>query len=71
MARQSDDAELAARFASVAQALTEGEERIVAELLAVQGSGVDLGGYFHPDQERASSAMRPSATLNAAIALLD
>ena len=71
LARQSDDAELAARFASVAQALTEGEERIVAELLAVQGSGVDLGGYFHPDQERASSAMRPSATLNAAIALLD
>ena len=71
LARQSDDAELAARFASVAQALTEGEERIVAELLAVQGSGVDLGGYFHPDQDRASSAMRPSATLNAAIALLD
>lgn len=62
-----DDADLAASFAPIAAALTEQEDVIVAELLAVQGSPVDLGGYFHPRHELASAAMRPSATLNAIV----
>ena len=65
-----DDAELAAAFAPVAVALTEQEDVIVTELLAVQGSPVDLGGYFHPNHDLASAAMRPSATLNAIVATL-
>ncbi|ALJ19184.1 NADP-dependent isocitrate dehydrogenase [Microbacterium sp. No. 7] len=67
LAAQTDDAELAAIFAPVAQALADGEDAIVAELLAVQGSPVDLGGYYHADPERVSEVMRPSATLNAVI----
>ena len=67
LAGQSDDAELAAAFAPVAAALTAGEEQIVAELIAVQGSPVDLGGYYRPNVERVTAVMRPSATLNAVI----
>ena len=55
------------RFVKLAQALTEHESRIVAELSGVQGSPVDLGGYYHVDREKATAAMRPSATFNAAI----
>ena len=65
-----DDADLAASFAPIAAALTEQEDEIVAELLAVQGSAVQLGGYFHPNHDLASAAMRPSATLNAIVATL-
>src|SRR5690606_382350 len=65
LAAQTDDAELAAVFAPVAAALADGESTIVAELLAVQGSPVDIGGYYSPDAAKASTAMRPSATLNA------
>jgi isocitrate dehydrogenase len=67
---QADDADLAATFVPVAEALTSGEETILAELIDCQGSPVDIGGYYHPDEEKTSAAMRPSATLNAALAKL-
>ncbi|MEE1619848.1 NADP-dependent isocitrate dehydrogenase [Zafaria sp. Z1313] len=67
LAAQNDDAVLAGVFAPVAEALSGQEEAIVAELQAVQGRPVDLGGYYRPDAAKASAAMRPSATLNAVI----
>ncbi|GAA2200144.1 NADP-dependent isocitrate dehydrogenase [Sinomonas flava] len=67
LAQQTDDADLAAAFAPVAEALASNEEAIVSELLAVQGSSVDLGGYYHPDEAKVSSVMRPSATLNGVV----
>ncbi len=70
LAQQTDDAGLAARFAPLAQALTDAESRIVGELLAVQGRPVDLGGYYRPDDAKASAAMRPSATFNRALEAL-
>ncbi len=63
----SADAELAERFAKIAAELAANEETIVAELAAAQGSAVDIGGYYQPDDARASAAMRPSKTLNAII----
>jgi isocitrate dehydrogenase len=68
LAAQSDDAELAARFAPLAKTLTDNEQNIVAELAAVQGKPVDIGGYYQPDAAKLSAAMRPSQTLNAALA---
>ncbi|HEY8587348.1 MAG TPA: NADP-dependent isocitrate dehydrogenase [Rhodanobacter sp.] len=70
LASQDMSATLKARFAPVAQALAQGEAAIVDELGRVQGKPVDIGGYYHPDQARISQAMRPSPTLNAALALL-
>lgn len=67
LAAQKDDAELAARFAPLAQALAENEQKIAAELTAVQGKPVDIGGYFLADPEKISTVMRPSATFNAAL----
>ena len=67
LAKQSDDAELAAKFAPIAEALAANEDQIVRELNEVQGSPVDLGGYYHPDDELVTAAMRPSATFNAII----
>lgn len=67
LAAQSDDADLKARFAPVAKALLASEATILSELASVQGSAVDIGGYYQPDREKASIAMRPSATLNAII----
>ena len=67
LAKQTDDAELAAAFAPLAETLTAQEQTINGELLAVQGSPVDLGGYYHPDTEKAAAVMTPSATLNAAL----
>jgi isocitrate dehydrogenase len=64
LARQTKDAQLAAVFAPVAESLAANEQRIVDELLAVQGSSVDIGGYYHPDAQKVSAVMRPSATLN-------
>jgi isocitrate dehydrogenase len=64
LAAQDTDAELAARFAPVAEALAENETKIVDELNAAQGPPQDLAGYYKPDDERADKAMRPSATLN-------
>jgi isocitrate dehydrogenase len=70
LAEQTDDAELARAFAPLAERLAADEEAIVAELRDVQGEPVDLGGYYFPDRERASAAMRPSDTFNGAIASL-
>ena len=67
LAAQSDDAELAARFAPVATAMQDNEATILGELLAAQGEAVDIGGYFHPDLEKCAAALRPSATLNGII----
>ncbi len=58
---------LAERFAPVAKALQENEDKIIEELLAVEGKAQDIGGYYHPDDAKAEAAMRPSATLNAII----
>jgi len=70
LSSQTDDTELAQAFTEVAQALRDGEEAINAELLGVQGSPVDIGGYYRPDGEKASAVMRPSKTLNEALAIL-
>ncbi|WP_395679920.1 NADP-dependent isocitrate dehydrogenase [Dokdonella sp.] len=70
LAAQDDDAALKAKFAPLAQTLAQNEAKIVAELAAVQGKQVDIGGYYHPDADKASRAMRPSATLNATLATL-
>ncbi len=70
LAAQAQDAELAALFAPLAKALTDNEEKIVGELIAVQGKPVDIGGYYHADMAKVSAAMRPSATFNAALAAL-
>ncbi len=70
LAQQEEDPELAERFKPLAQTLAEGEQRIVEELAAVQGSPVEIGGYYRPDPERAAAAMRPSETLNEALAAL-
>ncbi len=67
LAAQTEDAELAAQFAPVAQALAENEGQILAELAAVQGAPADTGGYYHPDPEKLAAVMRPSATFNAII----
>ncbi len=67
LAAQTDDADLAARFAALAERLAEDEETIVSELNEVQGEPVEIGGYYRPDPARAAEAMRPSATLNAAL----
>ena len=67
LASQSDDPELAARFAPLAAQLADQEQAIVAELAEVQGHPVELGGYYQPDRALAANAMRPSATLNAAL----
>lgn len=67
LAAQSEDADLAATFAPVAAALAENAETIDAELLAVQGSPADLGGYYWPEEAKVTAVMRPSATFNKVI----
>ena len=64
---ESDNSELAAKFAPVAAALEENEAKIMEELLCVEGKAQDIGGYYHPNDDLAEKAMRPSATLNAII----
>ncbi len=63
----SEDKELAEKFAPVAKALADNEAKILEELLAVEGKPADIGGYYKPDDAKAEAAMRPSATLNAII----
>ncbi|MGA5426758.1 NADP-dependent isocitrate dehydrogenase [Streptomyces koyangensis] len=70
LAQQTDDAQLAEAFAPLAATLAEQEGTIVAELAAVQGKPVDIGGYYQPDPAKAEAVMRPSKTLNQAIATL-
>ncbi len=67
LAAQGDDADLAAHFAQLAQALADGEAAILEELHYGRGAAVDQGGYFHPDSEKTAGIMRPSATLNGII----
>jgi len=64
LAAQDDDAELKDKFTAIASALTENEDAIVKEMIAVQGSPIDIGGYYNPDFSKVSAAMRPSATFN-------
>jgi isocitrate dehydrogenase len=70
LARQTDDAELAADFTRIAERLAEQEQTISAELLAVQGSPADIGGYYRPDDALARAVMTPSPTLNGVLAEL-
>ena len=67
LAAQNDDLELKERFTSLAKYLAENEDKIIDELGTTQGHHVDIGGYYHPDVEKVSKAMRPSETLNKAI----
>ncbi|WP_345793535.1 NADP-dependent isocitrate dehydrogenase [Thauera sp. JM12B12] len=64
LAAQTEDAELAGKFAPLAKAFAENEQKIVAELAEVQGKAVDIGGYYKADAEKCKAVMRPSATLN-------
>ncbi|GGS02639.1 isocitrate dehydrogenase, NADP-dependent [Streptomyces aureoverticillatus] len=70
LAKQTDDARLAEAFGPLAKTLAEQEQTIVGELVAVQGKPADIGGYYQPDAAKASAVMRPSATLNQALASL-
>ncbi|MER0478548.1 NADP-dependent isocitrate dehydrogenase [Streptomyces sp. Edi2] len=70
LAKQTDDTQLAEAFAALAKTLTEQEQTIVDELIAVQGSPADIGGYFQPSVAKASAVMRPSKALNQALATL-
>ena len=68
MAQQTQDKNLAARFSKIAKEMADNEAKIAGELIAAQGKPVDTGGYYSPDQAKTSAAMRPSATLNKALA---
>ncbi|MGB3610865.1 MAG: NADP-dependent isocitrate dehydrogenase [Cellvibrio sp.] len=70
LAEQNEDAELKARFAELAKTLADNEQKIVGELIAAAGKPVDIGGYYRPDRELTSKAMRPSQTFNDALAAL-
>ncbi|KRF35368.1 NADP-dependent isocitrate dehydrogenase [Nocardioides sp. Soil805] len=70
LAKQTDDTDLAAAFGALATTLRDNEQKIVDELLAVQGRPADIGGYYEPDDALAEKVMRPSATLNEALATL-
>ncbi|WP_028301734.1 NADP-dependent isocitrate dehydrogenase [Oceanospirillum beijerinckii] len=70
LAEQTENTDLAARFAPLAKALTENEAQIIQELADAQGQPADLGGYYHPDMAKVDAVMRPSKTLNDALASL-
>ncbi len=67
LAEQTEDKDLQARFSKLAAELEANEDKIIEELMTAQGQPVDLGGYYQPDPEKTSQAMRPSATFNAAL----
>jgi len=67
LAQQTQDKNLAARFVKIAKEMADNESKISTELLEAQGKPVDVGGYYHPNDAKASKAMRPSATLNAIV----
>ena len=71
LAAQSGDSDLAAKFNPLAESLAASESTIVDELNSVQGQSMDIGGYYFPDPELASKAMRPSATFNDALASMN
>jgi isocitrate dehydrogenase len=68
LAAQTRDKDIQARFTTLAKTLADNEAKINAELIAAQGKPVEMGGYYHPDLNKTAKAMRPSATLNAALA---
>jgi isocitrate dehydrogenase len=68
LAGQKDDEELAKHFTALAESLSKNEDVIIAELEAAQGEAVDIGGYYRPDDEKTTAVMRPSKTLNEALA---
>jgi isocitrate dehydrogenase len=70
LAAQTDDSELGDRFKALAERLTADEQAVVSDLNGVQGSSVDIQGYYHPNEELTSAAMRPSSVLNEALASL-
>jgi isocitrate dehydrogenase len=70
LAAQSKDADLKALFTPIAEKLTASEKQIVSEMIAVQGKPADIGGYYRPDDAKASAALRPSPTLNSILATL-
>jgi isocitrate dehydrogenase len=70
LAEQTKDKDIQARFTTLAKTLKDNEAKINAELIAAQGKPVDMGGYYLPDFEKTSKAMRPSATFNAALAAI-
>src|SRR4051812_32147074 len=70
LAAQTKDAELKKLFTPIAEKLTTNEKQIVAEMIAVQGKPADIGGYYQPDDAKASAALRPSGTLNQILASL-
>jgi isocitrate dehydrogenase len=70
LAAQTEDAALADAFAGLAKTLRENEQKIADELLAVQGSPADIGGYYRPDEAKVTAVMRPSTTFNEALATL-
>ncbi len=70
LANQDEDSELKAKFAPLAKALDDNEQKIVEELKEIQGQAVDIGGYYKPDQDKLSTVMRPSQTFNQALAQL-
>ena len=67
LANQSEDAELANQFKPVFEALSANEEKITAEMIALQGKPSDIGGYYKPDENKLNLVMRPSSTLNSII----
>jgi isocitrate dehydrogenase len=67
LAQQTQDKNLAARFVKIAKEMADNEAKIATELLGAQGKPVDVGGYYHPNDAKASKAMRPSQTLNAIV----
>jgi isocitrate dehydrogenase len=68
LADQARDPDLKTRFTKLAKELAENEEKIIDELISIQGRSNDIGGYYHPDPEKTEKAMRPSATFNAILA---
>ncbi len=70
LAAQDEDPELKAKFTLLSKTLSENEEKIVSELNTTQGHHMDIGGYYHPDPQKVSAAMRPSAIFNEALAAL-
>ena len=67
LAEQNEDSDLQGKFASVAEQMKGSEEKINEELIGAQGEAQVVGGYYHPSDELAAKAMRPSATLNAIV----
>ena len=67
LAEQNDDKDLKSHFSAVADQLKENEDKIVGELNEAQGQAVDMGGYYHPDEEKIMAAMRPCSTFSSII----